>query len=1230
MAIRFLSTTNTLPEIQINDTGNNPRLAFQESGVVSGGVSTTGGSLVLEASSGIERARILSTGQFGIGTTTPGAKLEVFNSGGTVFNVLGSLGQLFSVTDNLSGEIFAVADISGVPIFKVNSSGLSTFTGLVSGITPVNAANFVTKAYVDGPGGGTGGPFLPLAGGTLTGALTGTTAAFTGSIDTTAVNIKVGSAIHGTITSSSNSLTLNARNTGIMLFQSGTNEKMRITSAGNVGIGTTSPDAKLEIEGDVDNSFYSVFVKNLNAGSSAFVSKKWWNDETGANFGEIWRNSSTRTSAGQGVRSFNMYNSHDINFWSGGTHTMALVGNDVGIGTTSPNAKLDVNGVVVISPNTDGKNTFQFTTGAAIDDARLLMRSDTTVKVDIQANGYSYLSGGNVGIGTTSNSAGDTNNGVPKFQVTTATAVLGEFPLAARFTTASDAGDNSGVSVLINSGNDRGLMISAGRQSGNVAKATLNIVENNGTELTGITLLQNGSGASTVNTGIGTTIPLTKLHIAGATDANIIRIENTVTSLSLGSTIGAIQFFNNDPTDNSPNVAASIYATAGASGGSGSLRFKTTEPGTEGDPATDTMIVTNGGRVGIGTMTPTKDLTVGGINPTHGINLRTKSGSSEWLLWQVEQFFSQEGYMRMFNDNVAKIQFRAGGDSYFVGGDVGIGTSSPDFKLDVGGTLGVSDLPFNSTSVSVLVANETLGVELVTNGNFTSATGWNLNSNWSISGGTCNADGTSNNDINQNQNVGVIGQKYLITYVISAYTQGTISARIGNGVTDLNTGTGTFSQAVTATTTDRIRMNLTGSFIGSVSSLSIKQITSASNQIRKRELGNSAFEDTEYWKANGNNIHNTNSANVGIGTSSPTSTLHVDGSSGATAEFRGATQSTVNFKAGSKNNYLVGTTSGGFSFRPNGSTSTTMLANGNVGIGITAPNNLLNLQKDVADGDVAIYIQNLSSVVGSTDETTSLKFAHGNDNVIGYEAAKIVGGKEGDFESSIADIKGFLSFSTAGGTSLTPSLNNTERMRISSAGDVGIGTIPTVGYNLDVKRTSPGYSIVGRHATGGKVGIYNSTGDNGIGTVNNYAFNLFTNNSAPQVTIATTGKVGIGTTSPGEKLDVDGNIKIQSALLSNQENLDIDSTTSTVASVVKATYTAAFFDFVIKKGTNVRSGTVYACHNGTDVQFTETSTQDLGDTSDVTLTVILDSTNMIFRATTTSNDWSVKSLIRAI
>jgi len=113
-------------------------------------------------------------------------------------------------------------------------------------------------------------------------------------------------------------------------------------------------------------------------------------------------------------------------------------------------------------------------------------------------------------------------------------------------------------------------------------------------------------------------------------------------------------------------------------------------------------------------------------------------------------------------------------------------------------------------------------------------------------------------------------------------------------------------------------------------------------------------------------------------------------------------------------------------------------------------------------------------------------------------------------------------------------------------------------------------------------------------------------------------------------LTVVGDIITGAALLSNQENTDVDTGTETVASVAIATYTAAFFDFVIKKTTNVRSGTVYACHDGTNVEFTETSTQDLGDTSDVTLSVDISGGNMRLRATTTSDDWSVKSLIRAI
>jgi hypothetical protein len=114
-------------------------------------------------------------------------------------------------------------------------------------------------------------------------------------------------------------------------------------------------------------------------------------------------------------------------------------------------------------------------------------------------------------------------------------------------------------------------------------------------------------------------------------------------------------------------------------------------------------------------------------------------------------------------------------------------------------------------------------------------------------------------------------------------------------------------------------------------------------------------------------------------------------------------------------------------------------------------------------------------------------------------------------------------------------------------------------------------------------------------------------------------------------VNITGEIELNDkALLSNQENTNVDTGTEAIASVVLATYTAAFFDFVIKKGTNVRSGTVYACHDGTNVEFTETSTNDLGDTSDVTLNVVISTIYLQLQATTTSDDWIIKSLIRAI
>jgi hypothetical protein len=84
------------------------------------------------------------SGQVGIGTSSPtktlqvvgttflsssfntaasGSTLTVYGSGSAqpVFTVQGSQGELFSITDSLSGSLFSVNDISGLPIMEVFS-----------------------------------------------------------------------------------------------------------------------------------------------------------------------------------------------------------------------------------------------------------------------------------------------------------------------------------------------------------------------------------------------------------------------------------------------------------------------------------------------------------------------------------------------------------------------------------------------------------------------------------------------------------------------------------------------------------------------------------------------------------------------------------------------------------------------------------------------------------------------------------------------------------------------------------------------------------------------------------------------------------------------------------------------------------------------------------------------------------------------------------------------------
>jgi hypothetical protein len=85
-----------------------------------------------------------------------------------------------------------------------------------------------------------------------------------------------------------------------------------------------------------------------------------------------------------------------------------------------------------------------------------------------------------------------------------------------------------------------------------------------------------------------------------------------------------------------------------------------------------------------------------------------------------------------------------------------------------------------------------------------------------------------------------------------------------------------------------------------------------------------------------------------------------------------------------------------------------------------------------------------------------------------------------------------------------------------------------------------------------------------------------------------------------------------------------------IATVSTGSYDAAHFDYVIKDGTNFRTGTVMAVWDGESVVHTDTSTNDIGDTLDAVFDVDLSGTNARLKFTVDAGTWTVKTAVRAI
>ncbi len=310
---------------------------------------------------------------------------------------------------------------------------------------------------------------------------------------------------------------------------------------------------------------------------------------------------------------------------------------------------------------------------------------------------------------------------------------------------------------------------------------------------------------------------------------------------------------------------------------------------------------------------------------------------------------------------------------------------------------------------------------------------------------------------------------------------------------------------------------------------------------------------------------------------------------------------------------------------------------GNIGIGTTGPNARLqvgvgttNQQSQVAS--IGTSVDGLTSVLSLVNQEGNNSDGNGVSIDFHNAANWSATGRISVVQPTAAtgtSTNSSMQFSTYGTVGSTTTFE--PRMTIDYQGNVGIGTTSpssklSIGSNaITTKKPTV---VIADGVAGGSLVIRGlspilSFDRTGASPQNK----ILMDNAGLEFKTGTLDSEG----NVDFKINPDGDLSLaKGAKISNQENTDIDSAAAEVVAQVAISYTAAFFDFVVKKGTNVRSGTVYACHDDTNVEFTETSTNDLGDTSDVTLSVDKTSTNLRLIATVTSDDWSVKSLIRAI
>jgi hypothetical protein len=488
------------------------------------------GADMMVGSNGTERIRILSAGNVGIGNTAPGTSLDV--SGIIRARAMGSV----------AGQI-QLQDLAASSTFNTILKSHDTLSADRTFVFPAGYGDANQVLTTDGAG-------------NLSWGSPGGASGFVNGGNAFGVNASLG--------------TTDNRPLSILTNNS---PAVTISQNGFVGIGTTSPDAKLDVEGSIaTNNGVAIRIQNTNAANT-----NMWMLGTGGGV------------AGPGDFTIGDSTNYRMTINSSGF---------VGIGTTNPQAVLDVAGAARVGSATNysefGNNGTTNYWKSTVDPLGIFAGGSERIRVAID---------GSVGIGTTAPNAtlhvGADNTPSTVYLSGSSSGVN---PLSTSRPTNNNAQliigrtggaeDTGGIEFITSpAGAGYGWKMTAPDQTSPDLRF---LRRNNSAVWSEAMRIQNSTG----NVGIGTLTPNANLHIATASGSTASIVQATTGNYAYHRYYSGSAFWDLATKDDEYFGAYQFRANGGI----------------------PQMVIQTGGNVGIGTTSPTTALTVSGAIVTPTVN----------------------------------------------------------------------------------------------------------------------------------------------------------------------------------------------------------------------------------------------------------------------------------------------------------------------------------------------------------------------------------------------------------------------------------------------------------------------------------------------------------------------------------------------------------------------------------------------------------------------------------